>query len=169
MRWHNWSRGVLLVALFVAGGFVSRAAEVVKSPDGKLEVEFSLNAAQAPVYQVTLLGKPVLRESKLGLVREDADFSRGLKLTGRSRAETVTDRYEILTAKRRTNIYRANRRVFHLATANGKMMDIIFQVSNDGVAFRYFFPETNGAMHRLKEEVSSFHFRSEERRVGTGG
>jgi hypothetical protein len=159
MRWHKWSRGALLIACFIAGSLAeSRAAEVIKSPDGKLAVELKLNAAQSPVYQVALLGKPVLRESRLGLVREDADFSRGLKLTGRSKEETVTDRYTILTAKRRMNIYRANRRVFHLATAGGKLMDIIFQVSNDGVAFRYFFPETNGAIHRLKEEVSSFHF-----------
>ena len=75
-----------------------------------------------------------------------------------SRTERVRDKYEILTAKRRVNDYRANRKVFHLQTAAGQKLDIIFQVSNDGVAFRYFFPETNAAIHRLTEEVSSFHF-----------
>ena len=70
----------------------------------------------------------------------------------------VRDHYEILTAKRRVNDYRANRQVFHLQTVAGAKMDIIFQVSDDGVAFRYYFPETNAAIHRLSEEVSSFHF-----------
>ena len=56
------------------------------------------------------------------------------------RSEPVEDRYEILTAKRRVNNYRANRKVFHLETAAGAKLDVVFQVSNDGVAFRYLFP-----------------------------
>jgi hypothetical protein len=42
-------------------------------------------------------------------------------------------------------------------------MDIIFQVSNDGVAFRYFFPEKSAVMHQITQEVSSFHFLPETR------
>jgi len=92
------------------------------------------------------------------LVRDDADFSRGLRVASESIIRPVRDRYDILTAKRRGNTYLANRKVFRLQTAAGQTMDIIFQVSNDGVAFRYFFPETNAGMRRLTEEVSSFHF-----------
>ena len=35
---------------------------------------------------------------------------------------------------------------------------MVFQVSNDGVAFRYLFPEQSGDVKKLKEEVSSFYF-----------
>jgi len=150
---------LLLSTTFLAGGLLqAEPADVVASPDGKLAVEFKLNAAQSPVYQIRQEGKLVLRESRLGLIRNDADFSKGLVLTGESKVKPVKDRYEILTAKRRLNDYRANRKEFHLATADGKKMDIIFQVSNDGVAFRYYFPETSADIHNLKEEVSSFHF-----------
>ena len=149
---------LLLPALFAGSIFHAQSASLVKSPDGQLAVEFSLNASHAPVYQISKEGQPVLRESRLGLIRDDADFSQGLVLTGESKVTTVKDRYEILTAKRRLNDYRANRKEFHLATADGKKMDIIFQVSDDGVAFRYFFPETSTNIYSLKEEVSSFHF-----------
>ncbi|HEX8921404.1 MAG TPA: glycoside hydrolase family 97 N-terminal domain-containing protein, partial [Pyrinomonadaceae bacterium] len=132
----------------------------VTSPNGRLAVEFRLDAAGAPRYAVKLGGKLLLQDSRLGLVREDADFSKGLRLAAESRTETVRDRYEILTAKRRLNTYFANRKVFHLQSAASKKMDIIFQVSNDGVAFRYFFPEANARVHRLSEEVSSFHMLS---------
>ena len=54
----------------------------------------------------------------------------------------MEDRYELLTSKRRNNVYRANRRVVELQTAGGARMDIEVQVSNDGFAFRYVFPET---------------------------
>ncbi|HTY86828.1 MAG TPA: glycoside hydrolase family 97 catalytic domain-containing protein [Candidatus Acidoferrum sp.] len=128
------------------------------SPDGRLTVNFHLNADGAPRYAIQLDHQPVLQDSRLGLVRDDADFSRGLQLVSVSPAESVRDKYEILTAKRRLNDYRANRKVFHLQTPAGRKLDIIFQVSNDGVASRYFFPETNAAIHRLTEEVTSFHF-----------
>ena len=38
---------------------------------------------------------------------------------------------------------------------------MIFQVSNDGVAFRYQFPEQSDEVHRLKSEATSFHFPAE--------
>lgn len=130
----------------------------VKSPDGKLEADFTLTADGAPRYTVSNAGQLVLRESRLGLVRDDADFSQGLTLLGTSQTDPVVDRYEMLTSKRRLNDYRANRQVYHLATKDGKKIDVIFQVSNDGVAFRYYFPETSAEIRTLTADASSFHF-----------
>jgi alpha-glucosidase len=130
----------------------------VSSPDGRLAVEFHLDEHGAPRYSVTLDDKPVLRESRLGLLREDADFSKGLKFLSASKAELVKDRYEILTAKRRINTCLAMRRVYHLLSATDDKLDIVFQVSNDGVAFRYVFPEKDATVRKLKEETTTFHF-----------
>ncbi len=127
------------------------------SPDGRLAVEFRLEAGR-PVYSIKRDGRIVLAESKLGLVRADADFTQRLSLAGTSAIETVTDDYTLLTAKRRHHAYRAHRQIFHLAAAGGAKLDVIFQVSNDGVAFRYRFPENAPAIHSLKEETTSFHF-----------
>lgn len=76
------------------------ATDRLASPDGRIEVTFLVNATGAPRYAIQRDGRPVLRESRLGLVRDDADFSQGLRLTGASPKEPVLDRYEILTAKR---------------------------------------------------------------------
>ena len=156
---HLSPRALFLLAALTFGSLLqAQPPTSIKSPDGKLEVEFKLNAAQSPVYQIRQNGKTVLTESRLGLVRDDEDFTKALVFVGESKPETVKDRYEILTAKRRINSYLANQRTFHLATATGKKMDVVFQVSNDGVAFRYYFPEVAPEVRRLKEEVSSFHF-----------
>jgi len=130
----------------------------VSSPDGNLTVEFGLTESGGPVYLVRSAGQIVLQQSRLGLVRDDADFTRGLSLTGESAVEAIEDHYEILTAKRRQNNYRANRKEYHLATSDGHRVDVIFQVSDDGVAFRYRFPETSPEARSIVEEVSSFHF-----------
>ncbi|MFN2416854.1 MAG: glycoside hydrolase family 97 catalytic domain-containing protein [Pyrinomonadaceae bacterium] len=148
----------LVLCLCASGGTFGQTVTTVASPNGRVTVDFRLDAGGVPLYAIRLDGKPVLRESRLGLVRDDADFSKGLRLVSASRSEAVRDRYEILTAKRRVNLYRASRRIFRLAVASGQRMNIVFQVSDDGAAFRYFFPGAGGGVRRLTEEVSSFHF-----------
>jgi hypothetical protein len=129
----------------------------VASPDGRLVVRVTMDAAGELHYVIAHSGRDVLRPSRLGLVRDDADFSQGLRFAGTSPVERVADDYEILTAKRRYNRYRANRRAIHLRAATGAPMDVVFQVSNDGVAFRYEFPDTSRSEHELREELTSFH------------
>ena len=147
----------LAVGAVLPAGSAEAQATSVGSPNGRVTVDFRLGDEGVPRYSIHRDGQSVLQESRLGLVREDADFSRGLRLVSESPTEPIEDRYALLTAKRRVNDYRANRKVFHLETAAGAKLDIIFQVSDDGVAFRYIFPETSAAPHRLTKELSSFH------------
>ncbi|ALI99374.1 alpha-glucosidase [Rufibacter tibetensis] len=130
----------------------------LESPDKSIAVRFSLAADQGATYAITRNGAPVLQDSKLGVRMEDADLTRGLALESVSKVESVKDDYEILTAKRRKNSYRANKRTFHLKNAQGQQMDVIFQVSDDGVAFRYFFPGQSGEKKKINQEFTSFKF-----------
>lgn len=139
---------------------VEMAPFAVRSPNHRIEVNFELTPDGQPRYSAKRDGKPILLSSQLGLVRDDADFTKGLKLLASDGVVRVEDHYELLTIKRRLNKYAANRAVYHLATAGGQKMDIVFQVSEDGLAFRYFFPEDAKAagLRKLSEERSSFHF-----------
>ncbi len=148
------TRWVLGVCWVIAG----LGAGEVKSPDGRLAVDVRLTADGAPVYELRRDGELVLGESRLGLVRDDADFSRGLKLIGESKTTVVKDRYELLTAKRRVNTYRAHKKIFRLAAAGGQRVHVVFQVSNDGVAFRYVFPDMDETPRTVGEEITSFRF-----------
>jgi len=159
---NSFKRLVTTAAIMICYGVGSVAQESralrITSPNGILVVDFHLDESGVARYAIRLDGKLVLQESRLGLIRSDANFSRGLRFISASRVIPVQDQYEILTAKRRLNGYRANRRQFHLQTVAGQKMDIIFQVSDDGVAFRYFFPERSAEIYRLTDEVSSFKF-----------
>jgi alpha-glucosidase len=159
----NLSR--LLMSLLLIALLNTRSADaqvsvepLLSSPDGHLSVQFGVDAQGRPRYAIQLDGKPVLQASRLGLVRDDADFSRGMKLASTSAVEHIADAYTLLTAKRKNNRYEANRRVLELLAASGEALHVIFQVSNDGVAFRYEFPGKSSQVHRLKSEASSFAF-----------
>src|SRR5262245_38531650 len=110
---------------------------LVSSPNGRIAVLFAIDAAGVPRYSVQLDGKPVLMPSHLGVVRDDSDFSKGLALSNESAVEPVTDDYELLTIKRRSNHYSANRRSVDLVGPKGEHLLVHFQVSDDGVAFRH--------------------------------
>jgi len=134
------------------------AAGSVASPDGHLQMQVWLDEHGMPHYSLRRDQRAVIETSALGLVRDDADFTRNLKLTGISAPEAVHDHYEILTAKRRVNDYAAQRRVFSFADRAGHAMDLIVQMSDDGVAFRYRFPDRDTHTHRILSEATSFHF-----------
>ncbi len=156
-------RDLLLTGLALIAVAGCRAGEVkthslLSSPNGRIDVGFGIDADGRPSYEVHLDGKPALLSSRLGLVREDADFSSKLQLVKESPVERVTDDYELLTSKRRLNHYLASRRSVELKTADGEPLNVIFQVSDDGVAFRYQFPRASSTVHRLEREVSSFRF-----------
>ena len=146
----------LLGILLALPAYPPAGAATLAGPDGRIELEFGLTDAGAPIYSVRYDGRVVLEEAALGVVREDADFSTDLELLDSTSAETVVDRYELFTSKRRLNVYRAHARSLHLATAAGKQMIVDFSVSDDGIAFRYRFPESSAAVHRLRREVTSF-------------
>jgi alpha-glucosidase len=139
----------------------------ITSPDGRLAVVVTVEGGIAS-YTASLEGREVLRKSRLGVVREDADLSQDLAVTASygqrvAQLEKIEDVYDLATIKRRHNVYRANRRVVEVQSAKGARMDIEVQVSNDGFAFRYVFPETSAKPHRIAREVTSFNLPAEAR------
>lgn len=131
---------------------------ILKSPNDKIVLTFWLTSIGEPVYTVTHVGTTLLKQSKLGIVRSDGDFSTDLTLDSVSNVKMVSDHYTLLHGKRSVCHYTGNRRVFYLRNNQSKPMEIIFQVSNDGVAFRYHFPGKKDTTVKIYKELSSFHF-----------
>ncbi|MGE5798434.1 MAG: glycoside hydrolase family 97 catalytic domain-containing protein, partial [Ignavibacteria bacterium] len=121
-------------------------------------MDFWLNSAGEPLYSVSHSGSIILKKSKLGITRTDDDFSSNLTLDSVSNESVVSDNYTLLHGKRLRCSYTGNKRVFYLKNSNAKIFQIIFQVSNDGVAFRYHFPGKMDSILKIFKEVSSFHF-----------
>lgn len=133
---------------------------LVSSPDKKIEV--SCNPALA-IYNLKYQGETILANSKLGVVRDDEDFSKDLTVIKVSLPKKMTENYVMINAKKKNITYESNRLMIETRTRSGKRMNIIFQVSNDGLAFRYVFPEHSGNIRRILNESTSFRFPEETR------
>lgn len=146
---------VLIVIGLVDTSIAQIAAQTISSPNKKIVVSCNVKTA---TYTITYNGIVILQSSKMGVVREDEDFSRDLQLIKISAPTLVIDHYTLLNAKKKDIHYVATKRVFETRVASGKRMNIIFQVSNDGVAFHYEFPEKSTAIKKISSEATSFHF-----------
>jgi len=132
----------------------------VCSPGKHISVKFELSEDGKATYSIYHSDSLVMEHSGLGVIREDEDFSLNMVLDSVSDPEDVTDNYTMLHGKRHNCSYNGTGRVFYMSSAKGHHMDIIFRVSDDGVAYRYYFPGQTDTLVKITSEVSSFNFRS---------
>lgn len=133
---------------------LNATAQDIYSPDKKIAVTFKVKSGK-PVYQVSYNNKVVINESALGIEQSNANLYENLILKSVSQVTLVKDNYTMINAKKHNISYAANKKEFTLVNAYKKAMQVIFQVSNDGVAFRYYFPEKATT---ITKEVSSYNF-----------
>ncbi len=125
-----------------------------------IRVNFNLNQNKTPEYNVFYRDKLVINNSSLGIIREDADFYLGLEIIDVSKPKLIKSNYTMLQGKRKNIDYSANQYTIHLQNKKGDLMDIIFQLSTDGVALRYYFPSTSKEIKKIIEEKTAYNFNS---------
>lgn len=159
--------GLILVALLLVYFHNKINAQVkrqiikrttITSPDKKITAEVLLNSNKQIIYNIQYAGKAIMQNSAIGIVRLDADFSNGMQWLSVTEQSMVKDKYQMLTAKKTLLSYTANKKTITVQNAGKDAMQIIFQVSNDGVAFRYVFPQISSSIKKIIQETTSFHF-----------
>ena len=130
----------------------------VSSPDGIIKVTLNLSDSGEVLSTVKFDGQALMTNNKLGLVREDEDFSKGLSLVNSSDISAIEDNYTLLHGKKTNINYKANQKEYHFKNVNDEKIDIIFRVSNDGLAFRYVFPGSSDEIKKINDEVTNFEF-----------
>lgn len=152
----------LLVGMSVSGAGASnqlqaRRVAQLQSPDKSIELDVFLSAVGEIQYSVQKGGVSIIQPSTLGVMMKGHDFAQRMKLMAVSKPERITDRYQTQNAKKSSILYQANQLVVSFANAEEKKMDLIFRLSNDGVAFRYSFPWVE-KHETIIQELSSFTF-----------
>ncbi|MDR1683201.1 MAG: glycoside hydrolase family 97 N-terminal domain-containing protein [Candidatus Symbiothrix sp.] len=106
----------------------------IKSPDNTLAVDLLIDGNSA-YYTVGRNSKQIIGKSCLGINTSIGDFSSGLTFESVS-TNAVDETYTLPSGKRKTYINRYNEAVAFFKKSD-KIIQVIFRVYNDGVAFRY--------------------------------
>lgn len=148
--------------LFLAASFLSFAEKSIDytfvNSDKTISVAFNLDAKKIPYYKVFYKNKQVINTSQLGIIREDANFYTNMKIIKVSKALPLKSSYSMLQGKRKNIDYTANQYTVSLQNGTGESMEIIFQLSHDGIGLRYHFPKTSNDIKKIVEEKTTYNF-----------
>jgi hypothetical protein len=130
---------ILFLWLFSLNAF----AQNIQSPDGRLSLSFELTGDGEPTYQLSLGGKAVVQKSRLGIeLKDQPSFTKGFT-TIKADTSQIDQTWEPLwgEVKRIRNHYKELAVTLEQPSANNRRMIIRFRLFDDGLGFRYEFPE----------------------------
>ena len=154
----NYKSFLLALALCPA---VMRATDV-KSPDGRLVVSVDLQNG-TPVYKVNYDKREVVKKSKLGFElyenfqdRKVIDFQNNFEKL-KEITSTFDETWTPVWGEESSIRNNYNSLTLELKHNDGRLMNICFRVFNDGIGFRYEFPQQGATNYYfIKEEKSEF-------------
>jgi hypothetical protein len=123
------------------------------SPDKKINVR--IVNQQKLSYNVSYGGHLVINDSPLGIQLDDQHFDTQLKLIEKKQ-DNPKEEYTLIMGKRLKASNAANELTLEFANTNNKKLRVIFRAYNDGIAFRYHFPEADANLHKVVRELSGF-------------
>ncbi len=148
---------ILLLAGFLASCSTESVFSVI-STDGQISAKLVFDKKQGTViYSVYSKEKEIIADSPLGIITDLADFTSGMKLKGNSN-QTIDETYTLPQGKVSVYHNNANEQTLKLKK-DGKEMNILFRVYNDGIAFRYSIP--GDEQIEITDEISTIFLTGE--------
>jgi hypothetical protein len=137
---------LLFACLFFAGSILfaeAAQAQTIKSPDGRLTLVFALTAEGEPTYQLSFGGRIVVRPSRLGVeLKDQPAFTRGFAVVKTETSERDESWEPVWGEVRRIrDRHRELLVTLEQPAQKGRRMLLRFRLFDDGLGFRYEFPE----------------------------
>jgi alpha-glucosidase len=130
----------------------------VASPDGSLKVDFTLRDG-VPFYSVSRFGRPLVRDSRLGFLLEGApSLDTNFRLASAKRC-SFSEKWQQPWGEKREvdNVYNELRLNLQQHDNLGREMVVVFRVYDDGIGFRYEWPEQANLQNLvIKDELTEF-------------
>ena len=134
-------------------------AQEISSPDKNLSLKFELNNAGAPTYQLKYKKKDVIKTSKLGLETKDVpSFLTGFTVT-KTEQSSADESWNPVWGEQKTIRNHYNELLVTLTqkAEKDRFIRIRFRLFDDGLGFRYEFPEQDNLNYFIiKEERTEF-------------
>ncbi|HEX8621177.1 MAG TPA: glycoside hydrolase family 97 N-terminal domain-containing protein, partial [Allosphingosinicella sp.] len=148
---------LLILALMAVPAWA--APVQISSPEGVLTVTVDVNGEGRPEYSVSRLGRPVILPSRLGFILTDAPkLERNFEI-GLSLRRSADGTWEQPWGERRFVRDRYNELKVRLTekTPPKRSLDVVFRVYDDGIGFRYEFPDQEALEEvNIGEEITEF-------------
>jgi len=151
--------GTLIVGLTNCSEKSAETKWELSSPDNNLRIVVESNENRLFYFVEKIKdGKYVtlIEKSPLGIVRKDGDFSSNLAFQSKGDIRIIDEQYQMLTGKQSICTNNALELVLNFTNENQSNMELVLRTYNDGVAFRYLFPENSNETYWVTNEITGF-------------
>jgi glucan 1,4-alpha-glucosidase len=131
----------------------------VQSPTNKLSLHFSLNSKGCPTYTVSKSNQTIVDTSVLGFKAAEGNYTEGYQLLG-TESLTFKESWKPVWGQSSEVENNYNGLIVKLKNAAGQLLNIEFRVFDDGVGFRYDFPE-QGKNLTINDELTQFKMKAD--------
>ncbi|KQC34445.1 alpha-glucosidase [Nonlabens sp. YIK11] len=148
-----------VVVLLVGFAFAKAIqAQTLKSPNGAFEMQFTLDRNGTPQYQLQLNGEPVIKKSSLGfeLKNDEKSLKNDFSVVATDR-NSYDETWQPVWGEESQIRNHYNEMAVTLQQAGtDRNMVIRFRLFDDGLGFRYEFPQQEFTYFVIKEELTQF-------------
>ena len=161
MKFHKKIFATSLFLLICLHSFAQNQWQVT-SPNANLRATINLDGSGFLSYNVHYINNniadPVINASPLGIERGDETFLSGLVFENTT-TQVIDENYSMISGKQ-TSLRNYANEIKIGFVRNTKKLVIIFRAYNDGIAFRYYFPENSATNYTVRSEYTKVNFAS---------
>ena len=114
-------------------------------------------------YQTTTNLSEIIPKINLGLSRSDQDFSKELRFLKATKPRLIKEHYELSYGKKAIRENIANEVIVSFENPKKAKLNLIIRAYNDGIVFRYEFPEKQGS-YTINDEFTAYQIPKEHKR-----
>jgi hypothetical protein len=147
---HSWSQPIQL-----------------QSPNKKLAINLQMGHDGEWYLKINRLADKntvgIIPKITLGLSRSDQDFSKKLLFLKTSKTKLIQEHYELPFGKKSVRENEANEITVSFENPTKAKLNLILRAYNDGITFRYEFPEKKGS-YTMNDELTAYQIPKENKR-----
>ena len=140
-------------------GVMEMMAVSITSPNGALLLNVNVNAQGTPEYSLDYKGKPIVKDSKLGIMTQELPLTEGFHIVSTDTL-SVDRTWEPVWGEYSEVRDHFNELAVKLAAENPQReLTIRFRVFDDGLGFRYELPVQDGPNYlTVTDELTEFNY-----------
>ncbi|MFW5759925.1 MAG: glycoside hydrolase family 97 catalytic domain-containing protein [Cyclobacteriaceae bacterium] len=159
----NLLKHIVLVMIITSACQTKETVEEwsLTSPDQSLKMIVSLNDSSEMNYKVLAINggneTTVIEESPLGISRNDQSFTENLSFVSMTDPVVIEDNYTLISGKQSNISSEANEVLLTFVNQENSEVQLILRAYDDGVAFKYNFPQESEEIYEIVDESTGFN------------
>jgi hypothetical protein len=158
-----FKRFIFTIIITVAANISVYAQKLtVHSPNQKISVTlFNRESTETGEWNLKVsytangITSEAISQIDLGIVRSDQDFSKQLTFIKAGKPLPINEKYVALHGKKSVCSNTANEVTIYFENTRKAKLNLIIRAYNDGIAFRYEFPDSKG-VYQVEDENTSY-------------